>query len=886
MSKPQSRRELLLSSTAFAVLARVGDSAVGLHASREQIEIENESVRAHFTRLASGIEQEYFARAAGSKWVRVVRALRPASPRPDGAAPLYSDRGVAADKRLLVANCLREMRVERKDDQRVSVRLSGSTSAGEFEQIISLEPGAHHFHIGVNARLTENPPRMEYLLSTFLFESEKLDYTHAPCMKRESADVIGDRVFHSPAAIFQRDSHVAALAPDLDILKTDIVYAPEARPIDGPRQFRLFQPRETITMPVILDIDLQSGLSPYPVFSYGFADYLTQQHMYWRHDNSNGAFVRTLSTNELHYGFDLFVSASAEKGRGYQPVSRHLWTRYGSRYVREPKPQAMPYAEYAAACYPAAFEYHGDAPQDTKRYAERKAYDPEHSGPLPTWLEFDIDGRPAGGIRATPAQWYYDVQFMGWWNNVHLAQGMTYWGRRRNDSSLHDKARRIRTLALSAPRKEGIFPAVYNVRDRRWIGCYWKPAGAYDPAVLPKYWDFQSDYYQTCSASKTATLLLRYDRHYERDERILPYCKPYGDFIVSRLDKNGCLPAWFTKDLEPVAHLRFNAEGGIHISFLTELFTATGDRKYLAAAQRMAEFLVREILPQQRWYDFETFYSCASKPEATYDRRTGQWPRCTLSMIWAVDGFTALYEATGDKSMLETAEQVADYLSLYQSVWQPPFIITAYAFGGFISQNSDAEWLDMRQCLCGEALVRIGLATGRQDLLERGAAALRSAFSLINHPRHVANGIFPTPSYPFGITAENIDHEGLPQLPLRSGSDWGEGGALASAAEVLRYSGGIYIDFGNNTSIGIDGVSVTRFRRNEQRLDIELDNLLARLAVPYEQSFPVDLLLSGLPPGEYRLSINGDVPTGIAVNGPTRVPITIEPRYVRAAVRK
>src|SRR5581483_5616674 len=191
-------------------------------------------------------------------------------------------------------------------------------------------------------------------------------------------------------------------------------------------------------------------------------------------------------------------------------------------------------------------------------------------------------------------------------------------------------------------------------------------------------------------------------------------------------------------------------------------------------------------------------------------------------------------------------------------------------------QNSDAEWLDMRQCLCGEALARIGVASGRQDFLERGAAALRSAFSLINHPRHIANGIFPTPSYPFGITAENIDHEGLPQLPLRSGSDWGEGGALASAAEVLRSIGGIYLDFDKNIAAGVDGVSVTSFRRFERHLELEIDNLLAALAMPYENSFPLEILIAGLPEGDYQLSIDKGRQIDISIKGPTRVPITVE----------
>ena len=127
------------------------------------------------------------------------------------------------------------MSLEQHD--RASVILRGSTGKTTFEQTVSLAADAEYFHIDVKTSLGDEPPRVEYLLSTFIFEGDKVDYTHAPCMKREPADVIGDRVFHSPAVIFQGDSQFAALAPDLNVLKTDIVYAPEARAIDGPASF-------------------------------------------------------------------------------------------------------------------------------------------------------------------------------------------------------------------------------------------------------------------------------------------------------------------------------------------------------------------------------------------------------------------------------------------------------------------------------------------------------------------------------------------------------------------------------------------------------------------------------------------------------------------------
>jgi len=816
------------------------------------LEVDNGLVKARFTRGSTGIEQEYFARGVDAKWVPIVKSFRPPKPRPRGTAPLYDDTNVSQKYRLLTTEALNSVIAE-KTDRYVRVTLSGDIRGNQIEQSISLAPGQDFFHIEVEAILTESPPRLEYLLSPFIFTGgTPPDFTHGPCIKRAPDNVLADRVFHSPAVIIQKDELFTALVPDLDILKMHIVYAKDARPFErGPTICLVPQDPMKISMPTALDLELKSGMTSAPLFSYGFMDFILEQHVYWRHENAKGALVRELSDNKLRYGMDLFVNAKAAKYRGYQRVSRFMWQRFGSRYYRQPRPQTMPFSDYAKLCYPAAFNYKGDG-----------------IWTLPSWVEFELNGKPAGGIRATPSHWYYDIQNMAWWNNVRDAVGMYWWGQRLNDSELMRKARLIINLALAAPQREGIFPAIYRLNTKRWIGCYWKPALPYDPNIVPQHWDFSSDYYQTASASKTGVHLLRYYRLCEKDPRILPYLQRYGDFLVNYIDPNGCVPAWFTRDLNPVPHLRFNGEGGIHIWFLSELYSATGEMRYLEAAEHIARFIIKEILPQQRWYDFETFYSCAAKPESTFDEHTGQWPRCTLSMIWAMDGLRALYETTGNRDYLDAGEAVADYTAFYQSIWQPHFIITAYAFGGLTSQNSDAEWLDMRQSQYAEAAVRLGKLTGRQDLLERGVAALRASFTLINHPRHIRNNIFPAARwyphvYPL-VEPENIDHEGLPELPLRSGFDWGEGGALAAAAEILRLLGGAYIDFQKKVAVGVDGVLVKSFKINGKQVCVDLENQLAALPDPYDKPYSIDLKILGLPAGQYKLIINNGSPRSVS----------------------
>jgi hypothetical protein len=848
------------------------------------IEIDNGRVKARFSRVTTGIEQEYFGRQADGAWISVAKSFSPPQPRPQWTSPLYGDLNVAKEYRLLAADAFKAVRVVKKTEQEVTVRLSGVLGKNQVEQAVSLSSRRDYFHVEVEAVLEETPPRLEYLLSVFVFTGGAApDVVHAPHLKRTADNVIGDRSFRAPAAIIQKGTLMAGLVPDLDLLNADVVYAKGARPLVPAGPGTVPQDPAKLSMPTALDIELKSGMTPLPLFSYGFIDYITEQHVYWRHENKNGEMVRELSKNQLHYGFDLFVGADVPPYRGYQRVSRHLWKRFGRKYFARPRPQAMPFDDYAKVCFPAAFEYRGDSAKDTQRYLAWQPYQPDDSGPLPTWVEFEINGKPAGGIRATPTQWYYDIQFMGWWNNVRDAIGMYWWGK-RGDPGLIDKARRIINLALAAPQKDGLFPAVYRSNEKRWFGGYWKfpedfnPHWTFptkwEPTKHPNYWDFSSDFYQTAAASKTAVYLLRYRRLCEDEPRIVPYVRRYGDFLVNHVDPNGCVPAWFTSDLKPAPELRFNSEGGIHLWFLCELYRATPGSKYLAAAERLANFLIREIFPEQRWYDFETFYSCASKPENFYDPYTGQWPRNTLSMMWAIDGFVALYELTKKREMLDAAERVADYVGLYQAVWQPHFIITAYAFGGQCCQNTDGEWLAMHHTYLAEALVRLARLTHRQDLYERGVAALRASFAIVDHPRLAKNDIFRYPMYPV-VEPESIDHEGGPQVNLRSGFDWGEGGGLAAAAELLEQLGGAFVDFKHNTAVGVDGVHVKSFKREGSQVRVDLDNQLAALPFPYDAPYPIRLKITGLPAGEYELILNQKPARKISLPAPAGIRVEI-----------
>ena len=818
-------------------------------------EMNNGIVKCQFQSFLGGIKQSYYV-LRDKRWELIAGSLVRTQMTDSKVMPLYArGHGFSNKFRIMAQEGLRSARVLEKNEGIARILLYGVDGQNKIEQVISLKQGEDFFHIEVTAVLENLEPKAEYLLSSFVFFPEgEPDYLFTPTVKRSDDDVVGDRKFFAPATILEKDGLFMALVPDLDMINKNIVYGKGVRPQRHPRIFAVPVDTTRISFPTGMDLCLNSGVSDNPVVSYGFMDYWTEQHVYWRHENAEGALVRSLSDNILKYGFDLFLDANVEKYRGYQRISSYLWKRYGTKYFHLPRPQVMPFAEYAKICYPASFAYQGyDVSKGqvvTNRFGK-----PE----LSSWQQWDMNGVPVGGLRLSAPQWYQFIYNTAWWNNVCDATGIYYWGKKSGDSSLIDKARRIIRFTLSSPQNEGMFPGLYDINKHTWQRSLWNlPMEGYDPAFVSSYWGYNDSQgvYQTASASVTAGFLMHYRQNCENNPGILPFVQQYGDFLVSHMDPNGCVPGWFSAKLEPVPSLRWNADGGAHIWVLSELYRATKEKKYIDAAEKIAGFMISEVMPHQKWYDFETFYSCAVKAETFYDHRTGQYPANNMSTSWALEGFASLYEVTQKKEYLVAAEAAADYSLFYQAVWAPNYIVTAYPFGGFSSQNSDAEWLDQRSHRFADGLMRIGLLAGRQDLLERAVAAARSSLTLVNLPQNAENDVYKYPNYPLGLGPENIDHEGFPQMPLRSGPSWCEVGGLAAAAHLLHKLGGVYINFEKNIAFGIDGISVDSYRVKDRKIRISMKSLLAELPVPFNGTYTLDMRIEGLPEQNYELMLN------------------------------
>jgi hypothetical protein len=858
--------------------------AVTLKRDSHRLELENGRVRLVLALDSPVIIQTFFARDTDD-WKQVASAVSGNEKQTDSVLPLYKKGLGAADAyRMMVNEGLHDVKVIDETKDSVRILLTGSLNQNTIEEILVLKRGSDFFHVEIGATLTKEP-KLEYLLSSFLFSLPGTpDFAFVPSVKRADDDVIADRKFFAPAAIVEKDGFMMALVPDLNEINQHIVYAKGARPQRHPRVFAVPIDTNKISFPSALDLNLHSGISEQPLVSYGMMDFWVEQHLYWRHEN--GHQIRELSGNQLHYGFDLFLDANVEKTRGYQRISSFLWEKYGTHYFQMPRPQVMPFSDYAKLCYPASFAYQGydvgKASDILHLFITQRKGHPE----LASWQEWTDHGVAMGALRLSAPQWYQFLYNTPWWNNACDATGIYFWGRKLKDSTLIDKARRIINFTLSAPQTGGIFPSLYDLNKKTWIKSLWTmPMDNYNPDSTATYFDWDHGSYQTAAASETAGFLLQYKNTCEDNPGILPYVRRYAEFLTEHIPQDGCVPGWFNDKLEALPSLKWNADGGAHIWVLSELYKITHEKKWLEGAEKIAHFMMDSVMPRQKWYDFETFYSCAVKPESFFDKYTGQYPANTMSVAWALEGFASLYEADQNKVWLAAAEACADYSIFYQAVWAPHFIITAYPFGGFSSQNSDGEWLDQRSSRFANGLVRIGLLSHRQDLVERGVASAKASLTLINSPLSIKNDVYKYPNYPLGLGPENIDHEGFPQMPLRSGPSWCEVGGLAAVAQVMNQLGSAYIDFQENIGVGVDGVSVVSQQLKDQKINITLKSLLAGLKVPYDKAFGIDLHITGLPAQNYQLILNDSPAQSLTAKELASLPVTIYPDG-RIAVNK
>ena len=599
------------------------------------------------------------------------------------------------------------------------------------------------------------------------------DFHWSPHLTPTPRHVVDQHSFRSPALIASGPSCTLALIPDLDLL------------LEG--------------SPVRWYMDLDA---PARKLTLGMSDTEVEGHVFYV--RKPGA---SYPKGEIQFGFFALSSTSPETARNpFRPVLSFLWERYGRALFREGRPLKGDLTPYVEHTYHWAFESWRDA----------------------VWQEFELEGKKVGApvfiVNQTQSPNYpgevderefRSIWNQAWFSSLRSASGLFRWARARGNEELLAKARMTKELALLAPVKDGFFPSLVATemetvnglnRSRGWATAFWgnsdrnpvnRVAGSRsaDPRIAP---------YHVLDMSWTSLLMLRWHEELEPDERLLAYATRYGDALLRLQDERGFFPAWLDREtLKPLGVLDDSPETSLSVTFLLALTRVTGKSDYRDAALRAMNVVATEIVPQGRWEDFETYWSCSSwgiddllgkKVE-----RNDLHKQNTFSMFWTAEALLETYRATGKREHLELGERVLDELLMAQASWQPPYMYVD-VLGGFGVMNADGEWNDSRESLFAETIVRYGQELSREEYVQRGLAALRSSFVMMYAPENPRTKEQWEKRHPFfgpedyGFTMENYGHGGRTS-PEGEGMgvftiyDWGNGAAAEAYNRMIDHFG-------------------------------------------------------------------------------------------------
>ena len=319
-------------------------------------------------------------------------------------------------------------------------------------------------------------------------------------------------------------------------------------------------------------------------------------------------------------------------------------------------------------------------------------------------------------------------------------------------------------IALAAPKTDGLFPSVLRANEARWE---WTNSDRRPPTV-------SADACHLVDAAFTCRMLLEWHA-LTGDEEARAYVQRFAARLLTLQRPSGAFPGWIEADGSIARALAESPESAVAASLLFEL----GHEAPAHATLRFLEGVARD----GRWEDFETYWSCApwGTPGARVPRN-GVYKQNTLSIAWCAEAFMK-------GGRLELAQRCIDELSLYQAVWDPPFL-PAPALGGFGVMNADSEWNDARQSLFAPIYLELAEQTSDVELRERGIAAMNASFSMLYAPENPALARAYERRFPFfgpesyGFMMENQGHDSAEPIGTFTIFTWGNGSAVATAATV------------------------------------------------------------------------------------------------------
>lgn len=573
-----------------------------------------------------------------------------------------------------------------------------------------------------------------------------------PHLAPEEGSVIGDFVFRSPAVIVADATQALALVPDLD----------DVRDAAG---FRVW-----------LDYD-----HPRREITLAAGGHRTEGHVFFAKEPVS------CSGQEVKLRLHVLTSESPEdRANPYGMAARRLWERWGRPGFARGGSQRAPLSRSMERIVRWAFSKEG--------WGEE------------VWQSFKLEGEPAGApvfivdvtrhpsVPKADRRWREprSIWNQAWFSTQRCANGLLRYARQVGSAELEQRARAMTRIALCAPQNDGLFPAVLTCPEplgwesARWTNSDRRPPSASERAC------------HVVDAAFTSRMLLEWHA-LTGEARALSRVQAFADRLLRLQRASGAFPGWVEPDGAIPAELAESAETAVSVTLLFELGEAAGEGEgescarsaWRDAAMAGVQF-IEEVIEAARWEDFETYYSCApwGAPDLMGKRvtRNGVYKQNTLSIFWCAEAMLAAWRATGEVRYRDLARRCADELSLYQAVWDPPFL-AAPAHGGFGVMNADSEWNDARQSLFAPLYFELFQHTGDAELLERGVSALRASFSMLYCPENEALARAYERRFPFfgpeshGFMMENQGHGG-DLIGTFTIFTWGNGSALAAAATL------------------------------------------------------------------------------------------------------
>lgn len=661
----------------------------------------------------------------------------------------------------------------------------GTGGGMSFERSVTPIPGGAHVRVVLRFKRDCD---LVSATDTVLVRMKRPDYTWTPSLCPEAGQVIGDHSFRSPWVLLRKGGVTVGVAPDLDSLARQR-YTPVGKsdwritgepPLDLPEQMPAF-------------MDLQKERSRGRKIAVGFADFDVPKHVYFR---LTGKPVRMRKGRELEIAWFLLAFESDSPAAALRPFLDFHWRTYAASRVGSTLPQKLPFAEYVAPALK-SIEAIGEFREFTT-----------------------AEGVPAAGFRTASGLGEHDIAgsyfrvpprcvwFHAWFNSLRTAFGIRRYALASGDRLWLRRADAIKELALSAPEQAGLTPALYDYDRREWWCGVTRLGGGKDIFEVP-------------AAAQTALWMLLWHRHLDADPRLLARARRIAKRILSIQDRDGSFPGYQRRDGTVFDLLRHSGMSGMSSFLLAELCETERTAGALDALRRSCDFYIREIIPSSRYHDFEAFFSCSEKPLDFYDSRTDQHAQNNLCLYWITESLLRAHRLTGERRYLEWGLYCLDQLSLYQQVWNPPFV-SAYTFGGFGVMNTDGEWNDLREVLFSRVYFLAYELTGAPEYFQRGAAALRAGYALVSHPLHRDTNPLRYDTFAVGLTPENIAHCGWDGRAIRSGFDWGAGLIAASTALTGILYGDLFIDLDHRHAFGINGVVAGEPDVDGRRVSVEV----------------------------------------------------------------